>query len=213
MRSKEAEKDYRYFREADLPPLRVADWTERVSIPELPDARRERFRAEYGLDAESASKLTSSKAVADFFEAVAEEFDPGTAATWVADNLLGELNYRDMTIGDVEGRLDEFTRLVELVATDRVTVKNAEEVVLRRMLDEGETPDEVIEAEGLGKSDDDEVAAAVEAAIEENPDAVADYHDGEDGAINFLVGQVMQKTGGSADPGAVNQRLRERLDG
>jgi aspartyl-tRNA(Asn)/glutamyl-tRNA(Gln) amidotransferase subunit B len=213
MRSKEAEKDYRYFSEADLPPLRVADWTERVSIPELPDARRERFRAEYGLDAESASKLTSSKAVADFFEAVAEEFDPGTAATWVADNLLGELNYRDMTIGDVEGRLDEFTRLVELVATDRVTVKNAEEVVLRRMLDEGETPDEVIEAEGLGKSDDDEVAAAVEAAIEENPDAVADYHDGEDGAINFLVGQVMQKTGGSADPGAVNQRLRERLDG
>jgi aspartyl-tRNA(Asn)/glutamyl-tRNA(Gln) amidotransferase subunit B len=212
MRSKEAEKDYRYFREADLPPLRVADWKERISIPELPDARRERFREEYGLDAESASKLTSSKEVADFYEAVAEEFDPDLAATWVADNLLGELNYRDMAVTDVTDRLDEFTRLVELVATDEVTVKNAEEVVLRRMLDEGEAPDEVIEAAGLGKAAADEVDAAVAEAVEENPDAVADYHAGEDGAINFLVGQVMQKTGGSADPGTVNQLLRERLD-
>jgi aspartyl-tRNA(Asn)/glutamyl-tRNA(Gln) amidotransferase subunit B len=80
------------------------------------------------------------------------------------------------------------------------------------MLDEGETPDEVIESEGLGTAEDDEVAAAVEAAIEENPEAVEDYHSGEEGAINFLVGQVMGKTGGSADPGDVNGMLRERLD-
>jgi len=212
MRSKEAEKDYRYFREADLPPLRVADWKERIAIPELPEARRERFREEYGLDAESASKLTSRKAVADFYEDVAGEFDPDLAATWVADDLLGELNYRDMTVDDVAGRLDEFKRLVELVATGEVTAKNAEETVLRAMLDEGLGPDEVVEREGLGKAADDEVAVAVDEAIDENPDAVADYHDGEGGAINFLVGQVMQKTGGSADPGTVNELLRERLD-
>ncbi len=212
MRSKEEEKDYRYFREADLPPLQVADWKERIPIPELPDARRERFREEYGLDAESASKLTSTKEVADFFEDVADEFDADLAATWVADNLLGELNYRDMQITDVEDRLDEFTRLVELVATDEITVKNAEEVVLRTMLDEGADPDSVVESEGLGKTSDDEVAQAVAAAIDENPDAVEDYHAGEDGAINFLVGQVMQKTGGSADPGSVNQLLRAELE-
>ncbi|MFB6126389.1 MAG: Asp-tRNA(Asn)/Glu-tRNA(Gln) amidotransferase subunit GatB [Halolamina sp.] len=213
MRSKEEEKDYRYFREADLPPLQVADWKERIDIPELPDARRERFREEYGLDAESADKLTSRKAVADFYEAVAEEFDPSLAATWVADNLLGELHYRDMEITDVTDRLEEFTRLVELVAEGEVTTKNAEETVLRAMLDEGATPEEVIEREGLGKAEGDEVERAVEAAIDDNPDAVADYHDGEAGALNFLVGQVMQATGGSADPGDVNELLRERLDG
>jgi aspartyl-tRNA(Asn)/glutamyl-tRNA(Gln) amidotransferase subunit B len=212
MRSKEAEKDYRYFREADLPPLQVAHWKEEIDIPELPDARRERFREEYGLDAESASKLTSRKAVADFYEDVAAEFDPDLAATWVADNLLGELNYRGMAIADVTDRLDEFKRLVELVDAEEITTKNAEEVVLRSMLDDGDDPDTVIEREGLGKAGDDEVTQAVEAAIEENPDAVADYHDGEDGALNFLVGQVMQQTGGSADPGTVNGLLRERLD-
>ncbi|ESP88025.1 Asp-tRNA(Asn)/Glu-tRNA(Gln) amidotransferase subunit GatB [Candidatus Halobonum tyrrellensis] len=213
MRSKETEEDYRYFREADLPPLQVSDWKERIAIPELPDARRERFREEYGLDAESASKLTSRKAVADFYEEVAEAFDPDLAATWVADNLLGELNYRDVPIEDVTDRLDEFTRLVELVAADEVTTKNAEETVLRTMLDEGVGPDEVIEREGLGKADDDAVADAVREAIEENPDAVKDYHAGEGGALNFLVGQVMAKTGGSADPGTVNERLRAELDG
>ncbi|MFB6122653.1 MAG: Asp-tRNA(Asn)/Glu-tRNA(Gln) amidotransferase subunit GatB [Haloferacaceae archaeon] len=212
MRSKEAEKDYRYFREADLPPLQVADWKARIPIPELPDARRERFREEYDLDAEAASKLTSTKEVADFFEDVAAEFDPDLAATWVADNLLGELNYRGLEITDVADRLDEFKRLIELVAAEDITVKNAEEVVLREMLDAGDDPDAVIERQGLGKAATGEVEEAVAAAIEENPDAVADYHDGEEGALNFLVGQVMGKTDGSADPGTVNQLLRERLD-
>jgi aspartyl-tRNA(Asn)/glutamyl-tRNA(Gln) amidotransferase subunit B len=211
MRAKEAEKDYRYFREADLPPLRVADWTERLSIPELPEARRERFREEYGLGAEAADKLTSRKQVADFYESVAERFDPDTAASWVADRLLGELNYRDMAVEDVTDRLGEFTRLVELVDEEAITVKNAEETVLRAMLDDGLDPDTVVEREGLGKTDDDAVVAAVEAAIDDNPDAVADYHAGEDDAINFLVGQVMAATGGSADPGTVNELLRERL--
>ncbi|QLH77384.1 Asp-tRNA(Asn)/Glu-tRNA(Gln) amidotransferase subunit GatB [Halosimplex rubrum] len=213
MRSKEEEKDYRYFREADLPPLKVSDWKERLEIPELPDARRERFKSEYGLGEEAADKLTSTKEVADFFEDVAERFDPDLAATWVADELLGELNYRDMAITDVSDRFDEIERLVELVATDEITTKNARETVLRDMLDDGDAPGEIVEREDLGKTSGDEVQGAVEEAIDENPDAVADYRDGDDGAINFLVGQVMGKTGGSADPGDVNQLLREELDG
>jgi aspartyl-tRNA(Asn)/glutamyl-tRNA(Gln) amidotransferase subunit B len=212
MRSKEEEKDYRYYREADLPPLEVADWKAEIAIPELPEARRERFRAEYGLGSEAAAKLTATKQVADFYEEVAAEFDADLAATWVADNLLGELNYRDMAVTDVEGRLDEIKRLVELVAEEEITAKNARETVLRSMLDDGHDPDSVVEEEGLGKTGGDEVQRAVEAAIEENPSAVEDYHAGEGGAINFLVGQVMQKTGGSADPGEVNQLLREALD-
>jgi aspartyl-tRNA(Asn)/glutamyl-tRNA(Gln) amidotransferase subunit B len=211
MRSKEEEKDYRYFQEADLPPLQVSDWKDRIEIPELPDARRERFGREYGLSTEAADKLTSTKQVADFYEAVASEFDPDLAATWVADELLGELNYRGMVVTDIEGRLDEVTRLVELVAEEEITAKNAREVVLRGMLDEGRDPDTIVDEEGLGKTGGDAVQAAVEEAVDENPGAVEDYHDGEDGALNFLVGQVMQATGGSADPGEVNQMLRERL--
>ena len=211
MRSKEAEKDYRYFREADLPALEVADWTEEIAIPELPEARRERFTDEYGLDAEAAEKLTSTKQVADFYENLAATFDPKLAATWVADELLGELNYRDMTITDIADRLDEVERLVELVATEEITAKNARETVLRGMLDDGRDPDAIVDGEGLGKASGDAVERAVAAAIDENPDAVSDYHDGEDGALNFLVGQVMQETGGSADPGEVNQLLRDRL--
>ncbi|WP_276258414.1 Asp-tRNA(Asn)/Glu-tRNA(Gln) amidotransferase subunit GatB [Haloglomus litoreum] len=211
MRTKEEEKDYRYFREADLPPLRVSDWKERIAIPELPAARRERFREEYGLSREAADKLTSTKQVADFYEEVAEAFDPDLAASWVADELLGELNYRDMHVTDIEDRLDEVKRLVELVATDQITAKNARETVLRGMLDDDDSPDDIVEREGLGKTDDDEVAAAVSEAIEANPDAVEDFHAGEDGALNFLVGQVMQSTGGSADPGTVNELLREEL--
>lgn len=211
MRSKEEEKDYRYFPEADLPVLRVSDWKDEISIPELPDAHRERFRAEYGLGEEAASKLTSTKQVAEFYEDLAREFDPNLAATWVADDLLGELNYRDMQIADIEGRLDEIRRLVEMVATEEITAKNAREIVLRELLDSGTDPDAVVEEKGLGKTDDEAVVTAVEKAIEEHPEAVSDVENGDEGAINFLVGQVMGKTGGSADPGQVNQFLRERL--
>ncbi|MEM4780671.1 MAG: Asp-tRNA(Asn)/Glu-tRNA(Gln) amidotransferase subunit GatB [Halalkalicoccus sp.] len=211
MRSKEEEKDYRYFPEADLPVLRVSDWKEAIDIPELPDARRERFRAEYGLGEEAASKLTSTKQVADFYEDLASDFDSDLAATWVADDLLGELNYRDMRVTDVEGRLEEIRRLVELVSAGEITAKNAREIVLRELLDSGRDPDTIVAEEGLGKTDDEAVVAAVEAAIDENPEAVSDVESGDDGAINFLVGQVMGKTGGSADPGQVNELLRERL--
>ena len=211
MRAKEAEADYRYFREPDLPVLKVADWRERLEIPELPEARRDRFRAEYGLDAEAASKLTSTRRTADLFEDLAADFDPDLAATWVADDLLGELNYRDLAVADVADRREEFHRLVELLDEGAVTAKNAREVVLRGMLDAGRSPDEIVEAEGLGTADAAELESAVEAVIDDNPDAVADYEAGEDGALNFLVGQVMARTGGSADPARVNGLLRDRL--
>lgn len=211
IRSKESEADYRYFREADLPPLEIAPWRQQLSIPELPDARRERFQAEYGLESETAEKLTATKAVADLYEEVASEFDPDLAATWVADALVGELHYRDMTVSDIADRRDEIIRLIELVATDEITAKNAEEVVLRRMLDDNQSPDAIVETEGLGKQDDDAVADIVRQTVDEHPDAVADYRAGEDGALNYLVGQVMQATEGSADPGTVNELLREEL--
>ena len=212
MRSKEAEKDYRYFEEPDLPPLAVADRAAAIELPELPDKRRERFQSEYGLEAEAADKLTTTREVADFYESVAATFDPGLAATWIADILLGELNYRDLAVTDVTDRLDELRRLLAAVDDGEITEKNAHEVVLREMLDTGADPETIIDREGLGKTEADAVAAAVAAVIDANPDAVADYHDGEEDAINYLIGQVMQETGGSADPATVNQQLRVHLE-
>ncbi len=211
MRSKEAEKDYRYFEEPDIPPLSIADWTEEITIPELPEQRRHRFVEEYGLTPDDAEKLTVTRSVADFYEAVAADFDPAFAASWIADTLLGELHYRDLTMTDIDDRFDEIRRLLRLIDEEAITEKNAHEVVLRTMLDAGTDPETIVEQEGLGKSDDDAIATAVEEVITENPDAVSDYHAGEDGAINYLVGQVMQATGGSADPGTVNELLRDRL--
>ena len=212
LRTKEAEADYRYFREANLPVLRVRDWFDEISIPELPDARRARFQREYDLGTETAAKVTSSREVAEFFEAIATRYDPQLAATWVADNLLGELHYRDMDILEVDERLDEFERLIELVDSGDITVKNAEEIVLREMLDSGEDPDTIVESRNLGTASDDVVTNAVDEAIAENPAAVEDVAAGEAGAINYLVGQVMQKTKGKADPETVNRTLRTRLD-
>lgn len=212
LRTKEGEADYRYFPEADLPALSVADWVSKIEIPELPEARRDRFQTDYDMNEEMARKLTSSRDVADFFEAIVANYDPQTAATWVADNIVGELNYREMELEEVTHRLDEFERLIELVVADEITVKNAEEVVLRTMLDTGDDPDTIIEREELGTSGEAEVQRAVQAAIETNEAAVADYHAGESEALNYLVGQVMQATEGRAEPGTVNTLLQEALD-
>ncbi|MDR9411067.1 MAG: Asp-tRNA(Asn)/Glu-tRNA(Gln) amidotransferase subunit GatB [Haloquadratum sp.] len=211
MRSKEAEKDYRYFSEADLPPLRVRDWRDRIAIPELPEVRRERFVEEYGIDPATAAKLTAAKPVADLFEETADRFDPGTAAMWIGDTLVGELHYRGMSVGAIADQHADLHALIALVDDGEITRKNATEVVLREMLDDPRPPAAIIEEAGLGRVETDAVAAAVDAAIEAHPEAVADVEAGEEGAINFLVGQVMQQTAGRADPETVNALLRERL--
>ena len=150
--------------------------------------------------------------ISEFYELVVEEFDPDFAARWVADIILGELNYRDIDIGDVESRLDEFRRLIAYVAGGKITEKNARSIVLRRMLDEGSSPEEILDQEELEVSDDKEVRDFVLEVIEENKDAVADYERGESNAMNYLVGQVMVKTKGNANPAFINQILKEIIE-
>ena len=210
LREKEEEKDYRYFEEADIPVLRTSEFKDDVHVPELPRERRARFRDEYGVSDEVAEKLTSRKAVADLYEDVAAQVDAELAATWVADELLRELNYRDADVSAVEA--DEFAALVSFVAQDELTDTNGVEA-LRAALDERRPPVDVVDERDLRAASEDETVEATREAIDDNPDAVKDYLGGDDEAINFLVGQVMQRTGGSADPGTVNQVLREELDG
>jgi aspartyl-tRNA(Asn)/glutamyl-tRNA(Gln) amidotransferase subunit B len=216
-RSKEMEQEYRYFPEPDLRPLRVRDWAAGIVLPELPDARRARFLVQYGCSPIHARTLTGDLRLAEFYEHVAAT-DPVLAATWVADTLLGELNYRDMSVSSVSP--DSFCELILLVKGGSVTDKGGVEV-LRSLLDQlresgsCETPGEcvgrlglkILERTGEAEEGDDPVVQAAREVIAEQPQAVADFHAGKREAFNFLVGQVMKKTRGRAKPADVHQVL------
>jgi len=210
LRTKEEAHDYRYFPEADLVSLRVAEWAPEIAktLPELPDARRQRFITHYSITDDHAKSLTSEKQVADFYEQVAAEVDPKLAAVWIADVLKGELNYRDLGIDAFASA--SMVQLVKLMAGDKITEQSGVEVI-RTILDEGGTPDEVVAAKGLLKAGSDLVTAAVEEVISENPDAVEDYQNGKQEAVNFLMGQVMKKTKGRADAKEVRKMIIQRI--
>lgn len=213
-RSKEEENDYRYFPDPDLPLLRVASWVDGIELPELPDARRERFISQYGISPEHAKTLVGGLKLAEFYESVALE-DPVLAATWTADYLLGELNYRDFSIDAMPAGL--FKELLTLIKTDTVTDKSAVEI-LRMILDavkEGkkpEHPQEIVSRLGLAKTSGDQITGMIQEVIAEQQAAVDDYYAGKMQALNFLVGQVMKKCRGRADPGHLNTLLKEILD-
>ena len=213
-RSKEKESDYRYFPEPDLRPLRVKSWMDKIELPELPDARRERFVEQYGISLNHARTLTGDIRVADFYEKIADS-EPVLAATWVADTLLGELNYRNMKIDRVPD--GNFSDLIVLLndgeITDRVGVD-----VLRIILDqlnkneECEMPSDIITRLELGKAKGDEFEDIIAEIVDSNPKPVSDYLSGKEGALNFLVGQVMKETRGRADPKILNVAIREYIE-
>lgn len=213
-RSKEEENDYRYFPEPDLLPMQVSNWVDGIKLPELPDARRERFMEQYGCSLEHARTLTGGLKLAEFYEGVAKT-DAGLAATWTADYLLGELNYRDFSIDVMPPA--HFIDLITLLKSDTITDKSGVEI-LRTILDQikaGEKPEmptKIVARLGLAKTGGDEISTMVREVIAENPQPVADYHAGKGPALNFLVGQVMKKCRGRADPGHLNVLLREELD-
>lgn len=213
-RGKEEEHDYRYFPEPDLRPLRVAGWVAGIDLPELPTARKNRFMEQYGISLNHARTLTGDPKLADFYERVAP-VDPILAATWVADTLLGELNYRDMSIAGVPP--GHITELLELLKAETITDKAGVQV-LREMLDACaagkpcEKPAVIVKRENLGKATGGEFTAIVQAVIAANPQAVEDYRAGKKGALNFLVGQVMKETRGRADPRELGRIVSECIE-
>ncbi|MDO9035168.1 MAG: Asp-tRNA(Asn)/Glu-tRNA(Gln) amidotransferase subunit GatB, partial [Methanoregula sp.] len=218
-RSKEQEHDYRYFPEPDLRPLHVQSWVEGIVLPELPDARRERFVLQYGCSLNHARTLTGELKLANFFECVVAADPKGLstpAATWIADTLIGELNFRSMNLDRVDAA--GFTQLIGILNQGTITDKSGVEV-LRVMLDQRlkneptESPTAIVSRLNLAKTSGDTgaITAAINQAIDENPKALEDYFAGKGGALNFLVGQVMKKTRGKADPGELNRMLVEAL--
>ncbi|MCL4692892.1 MAG: Asp-tRNA(Asn)/Glu-tRNA(Gln) amidotransferase subunit GatB [Candidatus Hydrogenedentes bacterium] len=214
-RAKESAHDYRYFPEPDLVPLVVDEaWEQQIreSLPELPQARRERFITAYQLSEFDAGVLTADKAMADFFEATV---DAGAAAkpaaNWVMGDLQKLLTERRVEIGDCALRAEDLASMIGLIEDGTISGKIAKDL-LPEMLDTGKAPKLLVEEKGLVQiSDSSELEAVAREIIEANPGPTADFRAGKEKALGFLVGQMMKATKGKANPKLANEIIRSEL--
>jgi aspartyl-tRNA(Asn)/glutamyl-tRNA(Gln) amidotransferase subunit B len=216
MRSKEEAHDYRYFPEPDLLPLAVdARRVEAVrqTLPELPEARRQRFVAAYGLPAYDAGVLTQSAELAGYFEQVAAEArNPKAASNWVMGELLRTLKERGTSITEVPLSPRALAGLIRLVDTGALSSSLAKDV-FAKMYDSGRSAEDIVAADGLAQIDDETaLLALVHDVIARHGDAVAQYRAGKNATFGFLVGQVMKGSGGKANPKLASQLLKRELD-
>jgi aspartyl-tRNA(Asn)/glutamyl-tRNA(Gln) amidotransferase subunit B len=215
-RSKEEAHDYRYFPEPDLVPLVIDEaWIARVraEMPELPDERFARYVG-LGLGEYDAGVLVEDPALAAWFDrAVAAGGEPRAVASWLTTELLGRLNARGVPLAESRVTPEALVSLVRLIAAGTISGKIGKEV-LDVLVEEGGDPETVVRERGWGQiSDRQALVQVVSRVVEENPGVVADYRAGKEKALGFLVGQVMKATRGQANPGLVNELLREALAG
>jgi aspartyl-tRNA(Asn)/glutamyl-tRNA(Gln) amidotransferase subunit B len=216
MRSKEEAHDYRYFPEPDLLPLAVDARrveTVRHTLPELPEARRHRFVAAYGLPEYDAGVLTQSAELAGYFEQVAADAgNPKAASNWVMGELLRTLKERGTSIAEAPLSPRALAGLVRLVDKGALSSSLAKDV-FAKMYDSGRSADDIVAADGLAQIDDETaVLALVHDVMARHSDAVAQYRAGKNATFGFLVGQVMKGSGGKANPKLANQLLKRELE-
>lgn len=215
MRSKENAHDYRYMPEPDLPPIVTSEETiekYRSELPELPDARRARLEKEYGLSDYDAGIITSSRAMAEYFDAVvATGADPKLAANWIMGDLAKNLNEDGIDITKSPVSAERLGKMIGLIMKDTISGKIAKKV-FKEMWTNEDDPEKIVKDKGLVQiTDTGAIEAAVDAAIAANPKAVEEYKGGKKKAIGALVGQVMKATRGKANPQMVNKMLAEKL--
>jgi aspartyl-tRNA(Asn)/glutamyl-tRNA(Gln) amidotransferase subunit B len=215
MRSKEKAHDYRYFPEPDLLPVHVSNaWREEVlrSLPELPEAKRARFIAAYGLTPYDAGVLTTTRSLADYFESVVRSGAPEkTAANWIQTELLRRLKDSGKEIETSPVSPSALAELLKLVESGQITVSIAKKV-FATMFESGRSANEIVAVEGLAQiNDTSALEQAAREVIEKNPDNVVKFKSGNEGVFKFFVGQVMRATRGQANPQAVNDILRKLL--
>jgi aspartyl-tRNA(Asn)/glutamyl-tRNA(Gln) amidotransferase subunit B len=218
-RSKEYAHDYRYFPEPDLAPL-VLDrvWVEEVKakLPELPEERRDRFVAQYGLPLYDAKLLTASRDMADYFEdcVKAGQLSPKEISNWLLGEVSRIINESVIDITEFGKKVspERLVQLVLLSAEEKVSTATAKSV-LAQMYQSGKSAADIIEAQGLSQiSDAGAIEAEISRVIKENAPAVADYRAGKKQSLKFLVGQVMRATKGRANPAVVNELMEKKLE-
>lgn len=216
MRSKEEAHDYRYFPDPDLLPLILEDSqidSIRASLPELPDDKKKRLIGTLGLSQYDASVLIAEKSRAAYFETVAEKRDAKIAANWVINELLGGLNKagKDLTESPVQAH--QLGGLIDLISNNTISGKIAKDV-FAIMMETGEDAAKIVEDKGLKQvTDTGAIEKVIDDVMTEQAAMVAEYRAGKDKVFGALVGQVMKKSGGKANPAAVNDLLKKKLSG
>ena len=215
MRSKEEAHDYRYFPEPDLVPLQIEpEWIDRVrqSIPELPDARRQRFVTQYGLPAYDADVLVASRAMADYFEAAVESFpQPKIVSNWVMGDFLRALNHANHNPDEAPVTPTYLAELLRLIDDGTISGKIAK-TVFEDMYRTGKRPGDIVAEQGLVQmSDSDALQEVIGQVVAEHPEQVAAYRAGKEKLLGFFVGQTMKATQGKANPAMVNTLLKQLL--
>ncbi|MBW2052251.1 MAG: Asp-tRNA(Asn)/Glu-tRNA(Gln) amidotransferase subunit GatB [Deltaproteobacteria bacterium] len=217
MRGKEESHDYRYFPDPDLTPIIIdKEWIGQIrkTLPELPAVKRERFIRDYGLPEYSAEILTSSKFMADYFEASLETFNhPKAISNWIQSELMRELKADDTEITHCPVKPDQLGELLKLVEDGKISGKMAK-TVFSEMYQTGKDPEKIINEKGLTVvSDTSRLDFIIEEIMNDHAEQVADYQAGKEKLLGFFVGQVMKKTKGQADPKVVNTLLKKKLKG
>lgn len=215
MRSKEDAHDYRYFPDPDLYPLHVEQSfidELKSKLPELPDAKKDRYMGDYGLSEYDAEVLSSDRFVAEYYEQVADKSsNPKLAANWVSAELFGRLNKSNTSITDSPVSTDNIAKLVKLISDNVISGKIAKDV-LDIMFESGGDPEQIIEEKGLKQvTDVGAIEKIVDDVIAANEDKVAEYRSGKDKLFGFFVGQVMKLSKGKANPQIANDLLKEKL--
>jgi len=215
MRGKEEAHDYRYFPDPDLVPIEIDDaWIESVRsrLPELPDAKRERFMREYGLPPHDSDVLTSSKSLAAYFESVVRGFpQPKVAANWIMSELLRELKRDEREVEECPVSPENLVGLLKLIDSGVVSGKIAK-TIFEEMYSTGGKAEAIVEEKGLRQvKDEDAIESIVDEVLLENTAEVAQYRGGKEKLLGFFVGQVMKKSRGKANPQMVNEILRRKL--
>jgi aspartyl-tRNA(Asn)/glutamyl-tRNA(Gln) amidotransferase subunit B len=215
MRGKEEAHDYRYFPDPDLLPLTIStEWIERVrkELPELPEAKRDRFVADFGLPAYDADLLTTDRELADYFETCLKTFDnPKPVSNWIMGPLLGLLNTVGKSIDASPVSPENLGRLLQLIEEGVISGKIAK-TIFDEMAVSGHAPDRIVKERGLVQvSDASQIEIAVDKVMAENAAEVQAYRAGKTKLLGFFVGQVMRETKGKANPQVVNEVLKSKL--
>ena len=216
MRSKEEAHDYRYFPDPDLPPMVLEDSfieAVRSTLPELPEAKQARFQSEFGLSPEDAKLLTNEREVADYFEATvnATAADNKTVVNWMSGELFATLNKAEMEIDDSPISSEQLAKLLDRIA-DKTLSGNTAKKVFAALWDKEGDVDQIIEAKGLKQiTDTGAIEGIVDEVIANCPEQVEQFKAGNEKVIGFLVGQVMQKSKGKANPQMANEMLKTKL--
>ena len=216
MRSKEEANDYRYFPDPDLLPIHIGEDFKalvKAQLPELPEAKKQRFRDQYGLDNENAVILTSSRPLADYYEDLVKESacDAKQCANWMTGDLMAALNKADLEIAESPVSSQRLAGLLQRINDNTISGKIAKQV-FEEMWNSGAAADDIIESKGLKQiTDTGAIEAIIDKIIADNPGQVEQYRSGKDKVFGFFVGQVMKEMQGKASPGEVNKMLKDKL--